>query len=348
MSRLVPQGRACLALIGWLVCACAGVRKEPVLKPVPDAEAVGIYHTVRPGENLYSICRAYGADLQEVAEINGIDDVGLIRTGQRLFVPDVAEPFQVPLPAREKVAMGPPLPPAEMGPPLPPAAMGPPAPLPRDSRQPRPPLMGPPPPPLEVGPPPPREVGPPLPLPEVVAAPPPSRNPQTPPASPGAPRPEAKPQAKPAEAKTVAKAEARPAEAKPGASIEKWIGQFIWPVNGTVSSHFGIRDGRRHDGLDIAAPEGTSIRAAASGTVLYSGNQQTGYGNLIILHHAQDMITVYAHNKVNLVKDGEAVKQGQEIAKVGRSGRVTKFHLHFEVRKRTKPRNPQFFLPKPS
>ena len=326
MSRLVPQGRACLALIGWLVCACAGARKEPVLKPVPDAEAVGIYHTVRPGENLYSICRAYGADVQEVAEINGIDDVGLIRTGQRLFVPDVAEPFQVPLPAVEKVAMGPSLPPAEMGPPLPPAEMGPPAPPPREPRQPRPPLMGPPPPPLEVGPPPPREMGPPLPLPEVVAAPPPSRKPQSPPASPGAPR----------------------TEAKPEALIEKWIGQFIWPVNGTVSSHFGIRDGRRHDGLDIAAPEGTSIRAAASGTVLYSGNQQTGYGNLIILHHAQDMITVYAHNKVNLVKDGEAVKQGQEIAKVGRSGRVTKFHLHFEVRKRTKPRNPQFFLPKPS
>ena len=210
--------------------------------------------------------------------------------------------------------------------------------------------MGPPAPPLEVGPPPPREMGPPLPLPEVVAATPPSGEPrpprqmgpplplpeiaatppswkpQTAPASPGAPRPEAKPEAR----------------------IEKWIGQFIWPVDGKVVSQFGIRDGRRHDGLDIAAPEGTSIRAAASGTVLYSGNQQTGYGNLIILHHAQDMITVYAHNKVNLVKDGEAVKQGQEIAKVGRSGRVTKFHLHFEVRKRTKPRNPQFFLPKPS
>jgi len=89
------------------------------------------------------------------------------------------------------------------------------------------------------------------------------------------------------------------------------------------------------------------VRAAADGTVLYAGDQQTGYGNLVILRHAQDMITVYAHNSVNLVSENQKVKQGEVIAKVGSTGRSTGPHLHFEIRKRTKPRNPLFFLPKP-
>ena len=130
-------------------------------------------------------------------------------------------------------------------------------------------------------------------------------------------------------------------------AINNWTGQFIWPVDGVLTSKFGIRGGRRHDGIDIGAPEGTEIKAAADGTVLYSGDQQTGYGNLIIIKHAQDMITVYAHNQKNLVKESDQVKRGQAIGKVGRTGRATGPHLHFEIRKRTQPRNPLFFLPKP-
>ena len=218
--------------------ACQKHPPPDMLKPVPDAEAVGLFHLVKPGETLFSICKTYQADLQEVAEINDISDADKLLVGQKVFIPDVeaAVAGDQPPPAGEK--------------------------------------------------------------------------------------PEKK------------------------VAIQKWTGQFIWPVEGVLTSRFGIRNGRRHDGIDIGAPEGTDIHAAADGTVLYSGDQQTGYGNLIIISHTDNMITVYAHNKKNLVKENDKVKRGQVIGKVGHTGRATGPHLHFEIRKRTRPRNPLFFLPK--
>jgi len=113
-----------------------------------------------------------------------------------------------------------------------------------------------------------------------------------------------------------------------------------------LTSRFGIRRGRRHDGIDIGAAEGALVHAAADGKVLYSGDQQRGYGNLIIIRHAGDMITVYAHNKVILVKEGERVQQGQVISRVGHTGRVSGPHLHFEIHKKSQPLDPLTFLPK--
>lgn len=121
--------------------------------------------------------------------------------------------------------------------------------------------------------------------------------------------------------------------------------RFLWPVRGDLSSIFGIRNGRRHDGLDIRAHRGTSIHAAAPGEVVYS-KRLHGYGNLILLKHSGNFFTVYAHNSVNLVKKGQKVGKGQVIGKVGSTGRATGPHLHFEVREGRKPRNPLFFLPK--
>ena len=118
-----------------------------------------------------------------------------------------------------------------------------------------------------------------------------------------------------------------------------------WPVpHGTVTSSFGPRRGSFHDGIDIAAPVGAAVRAAAKGDVAYSGSLP-GYGNVIILRHGTGYATVYAHNDQNLVEEGQRVNQGQLIATVGRSGRTSGANLHFEVRKDNVAHDPLQFLP---
>jgi murein DD-endopeptidase MepM/ murein hydrolase activator NlpD len=121
-------------------------------------------------------------------------------------------------------------------------------------------------------------------------------------------------------------------------------GRFSWPVDGKITSLFGIRNGRRHDGIDLSAKTGTPIKAAGPGKVVFSGRMK-GYGNLIIIRHRDDFFTVYAHNDKNKVGKGDNVKDRQTIATVGRTGRATGPHLHFEVRHGQKARNPLFFLP---
>ncbi len=122
--------------------------------------------------------------------------------------------------------------------------------------------------------------------------------------------------------------------------------RFIWPVRGQLTSRFGIRDGRKHNGIDIAAPEGTSVCAAAAGTVVYSDDKIRGFGNLIILLHEAGLKTIYAHNRENLVRVNEKVKQGQVIARVGSTGHSSGHHLHFEIRKGTAAVDPLAYLPK--
>ena len=221
--------------VGVFGLACQPKPPPKWLTAVPDAQPIGMYHRVEAGQTLYSICKKYSADLQEVAEINGIEEPSQIRVGQELFIPD-----------------------------------------------------------LDLG----RAK------------------------SPG-PRP------------------------RPKKQLAQLQGDFIWPVEGVVTSKFGIRRGRRHDGIDLSAPTGTPIVATADGKVLYVG-RQGGYGNLVILEHAHRVITVYAHNHKNLVKESQRVKQGQKIALVGHSGRATGPHVHFEIRLGTKPRNPLFYLPRPA
>lgn len=123
-------------------------------------------------------------------------------------------------------------------------------------------------------------------------------------------------------------------------------GRFMWPVPNfyKVSSHFGPRGRRHHDGIDIPAPSGTPIVAVDSGAVVYSGNGISGYGNMIVLSHGDDVFTVYAHNKRNKVSKGEKVRRGETIALVGNTGRSTGPHLHFEIRVKNKVRNPGRFL----
>jgi murein DD-endopeptidase MepM/ murein hydrolase activator NlpD len=123
-------------------------------------------------------------------------------------------------------------------------------------------------------------------------------------------------------------------------------GRFMWPVPHfyKVSSQFGPRGRRHHDGIDIPAPSGSSIVAADSGVVIYSDDGIRGYGNMIVIAHGDDLFTVYAHNKKNVVDKGDRVDRGDKIAEVGNTGRSTGPHLHFEIRVKNRVRNPAQFL----
>jgi murein DD-endopeptidase MepM/ murein hydrolase activator NlpD len=118
----------------------------------------------------------------------------------------------------------------------------------------------------------------------------------------------------------------------------------VIPLKGKISSEFGLRNGKPHKGIDISAEMGTPILATLPGEVAYVGNQR-GYGNVIILEHDNYIMTVYAHNEANLVREGDKVSSGQPIATVGNSGTTTGPHLHFEYRVKGVARNPRELLP---
>jgi len=121
--------------------------------------------------------------------------------------------------------------------------------------------------------------------------------------------------------------------------------RWHWPVSGPIIRDFAPRGRSRNNGIDIAAPKGAKVLAAAAGKVVYSGNGLRGYGNLVIIRHGGGFLTTYAYNEENLVKEDEDVKAGEPVALVGRTGAAKRFSLHFEVRRRTKPVNPLEVLP---
>jgi murein DD-endopeptidase MepM/ murein hydrolase activator NlpD len=122
-------------------------------------------------------------------------------------------------------------------------------------------------------------------------------------------------------------------------------GELDWPVDAPISSPFGPRDGRAHDGIDLAVPEGTPVRAACDGRVAYAGSKLRGYGNLVLLDHGAGLTTIYAHNSLLLVQEGQELARGSVIARSGNTGHSTAPHLHFEVRADGRPRDPLLFLP---
>lgn len=121
--------------------------------------------------------------------------------------------------------------------------------------------------------------------------------------------------------------------------------RFYWPVSGNISSPFGPRHGRAHEGVDISAPRGAPVRAARAGRVIYSNNGISGYGNMIIIRHSDAFATVYAHLSRMHVKRGQLVERGALIGKVGSTGRSNGPHLHFEIRNRRVPVDPLRYLP---
>jgi murein DD-endopeptidase MepM/ murein hydrolase activator NlpD len=120
---------------------------------------------------------------------------------------------------------------------------------------------------------------------------------------------------------------------------------FRWPVRGKVITTYGAKtNGKSNDGINLAVPEGTPVKAAEDGVVAYSGNELKGYGNLILVRHANGYVTAYAHASELLVKRGDTIKRGQVIAKSGQSGEVGSPQLHFEIRKGSSPVDPLQFL----
>jgi murein DD-endopeptidase MepM/ murein hydrolase activator NlpD len=123
------------------------------------------------------------------------------------------------------------------------------------------------------------------------------------------------------------------------------LGGMRWPVKGKIISEYGAKpNGLKNEGINIAVPEGTGVRAAESGVVAYAGNELKGYGNLVLIRHEGGWVTAYAHAKELFVKRGDIVKRGDVIAKAGQTGSVSSPQLHFEVRKGATAMDPLKFL----
>jgi murein DD-endopeptidase MepM/ murein hydrolase activator NlpD len=144
-------------------------------------------------------------------------------------------------------------------------------------------------------------------------------------------------------ASLAARIRAAQAPTSGGTTTPSGNGTFIWPVSGPVTSPFGMRWGRMHEGIDIGAADGTPIRAAGTGTVIYASWME-GYGNLVVIDHANGLATAYAHQSAIAVAAGQSVVQGQTIGYVGCTGHCFGPHLHFEVRVNGTPVDPLGYL----
>ena len=158
----------------------------------------------------------------------------------------------------------------------------------------------------------------------------------------------------------VAREPARPQRKAPGPKTPAAPGQyvlavpdfadagplFVWPIEGPVTSPFGRRRSGWHPGIDIKADLGTPVLAAAAGVVTVSGTEAR-YGRVIKIEHDGGFLTVYAHNTENIATIGDRVTAGDPIATIGRTGRATAYHLHFEIRRAGRVYNPLYLLPLP-
>ena len=152
-----------------------------------------------------------------------------------------------------------------------------------------------------------------------------------PPRAPGAPAPKTSPRKTP----------------PPPFPVPRYDGSWRWPLDaGVVSSEFGRRWGRAHEGLDIAADMRVPVYTVAPGKVLYAGDRLRGYGNVVIVRHDEDTVTLYAHNDSIKVKEQQSVKAGQVLALLGNTGKSTGPHVHFEIRVGNQAVDPRTKLPK--
>ena len=140
-------------------------------------------------------------------------------------------------------------------------------------------------------------------------------------------------------AKEVESTASLPAQPAPAAAADA---EFRWPAKGRVITGFG--GGASNEGINIAVPDGTPVKAAEAGTVAYAGSEVKGYGNLVLIRHDNGYVSAYAHNGEIDVKRGQRVTRGQLIAKSGQTGNVTSPQLHFEIRKGSTPVDPMKYL----
>ncbi len=279
-------------------------------------------YVVVAGDSLYRIARQHGTTVAALAEMNGIVPPYKIRVGQQLTLPGSAVDS-----AAAQVAT---LPPTTPGPTLPASGSS------KVTTEALPPPGGTSAPSPSSTPPGPASTASSTAV--VVALPPPAVNPAAPPtASTTPPISESSgtaPALAPIALAPPAASTSTQTAAIPPQPIGHGSGKFLWPVNGKIVSPFGAKDGGSHnDGINIAAPLGTPVRAADSGVVVYAGNELRGFGNLLLIRHADGWVSAYAHCDALLVKRGDQVKRGQVIGRVGQSGNVTAPQLHFELRK---------------
>lgn len=315
-----PCRRAAAIGMALLMAACASttvVREETGPRPAQrDASRAapatsgprGPTHIVQAGDTLYGIAFRNSLDWRDIARWNGIGEPYLIQPGQvlRLSAPRSASAVASAPVAPPPVASGPP--PMPRGP-AGSAATG--AQTPRST--------------------------PPTPAPAAVAA--------TPRPLPTPPMPA--PPATPATiAAPVAATVAPPTSTLTGpAGIAAFRpGQWQWPTQGQVVSRFAEGDKARQ-GIAIAGTAGQPVRAAAAGTVVYSGAGLVGYGELIIIKHSDEWLSAYGHNRRRLVAEGASISAGQQIAELGRTG-TSRDMLHFEIRRNGRPVDPAPLLPR--
>jgi murein DD-endopeptidase MepM/ murein hydrolase activator NlpD len=307
-TRVAMAGPAVVAPVAPEAYAPAAVAAPAQVRA---AEAGGGVHVVTPGQTLYSIARQYHTRPEQIAAANGLPSNTAVRIGQKLRIPGAGDgPAKTQLvaytPSDEK--------PAGVG--APPKPLG--KLVVKNDRT----------------------IAVPQSMAEAPALPPEPAAPAQPPAVaavPPAPPPAA---AAPTETPAVAAAAVDAAD-PPSANGTS----FRWPVRGRIISAFGSKpNGERNDGINLAVPEGTSVKAAEAGTVIYAGNELAGYGNLVLIRHADGWVSAYAHNSEILVKRGDKVARGQTIGKAGATGSVNAPQVHFELRKGAKPVNPLDYL----
>jgi lipoprotein NlpD len=291
-----------LTILLLFLFACAGPSIRKSEKPH------GVYHEVKKGETLWSISRAYHADLQDIAEINNITNPAAIAEGIVIFVPgadhviETTSHAELPTPPKEQTK----------------SAIKKPAPRVTEAKKP---IQALPVPPVSKAAtpekPPPQRQGAPVEKPYL-------HKQETPPYKPSSQKPDA------------------PVEPK----IEFDRNRFIWPLKGIVTSKFGIQpNGLKNNGIKISAGEGTSVMAAAAGEVAYASRVKY-YGETIIIKHDGHYSTVYTCLKDMKVNVGNHVKKGERIALLGLPENGDgQPNLNFEIRLDNKPRNPLFFLP---
>ncbi|MFO0997475.1 MAG: M23 family metallopeptidase [Alphaproteobacteria bacterium] len=274
-----------------------GALPRPIEKPVADG-AASREHVVQPGETVYSIARRYNVTAADLMRANAIPPAFTIKVGQHLALPDGAsaatDVARSDAPRPETQA-------ATQAPAASPAPSGGAAPAGHGTAASAPA-------PAE-----PAETSHSPALPELAYAPPIASRGDT---------------QNPEHA-------AAPATQPASLTPPQRSGQgFQWPVRGRVISDYGSKGhGLRNDGINIAAPRGTPVLAADNGVVAYTGNELKGFGNLILIRHANGWVTAYAHNDALLVSKGANVKRGQPIARVGATGNVREPQLHFEMRR---------------
>ena len=290
--------------------AAAGYRPATAAAPIAPATAgaatkvAASTHVVVAGDTLYSISRKYGVKVGEIAALNGLKPDAAVTVGQSLKLPQGATLAKVE-PATPAAPAAAPVKPIQV------ASTDPRMKIPAGSVSSQP-VAGS--------------------IPPVAAtlnAPPVPAAPQVPVV------------ARPTQDAASAGAAVDQAADSPSADGTS----FRWPVRGRIIASFGAKpNGEKNDGINLAVPEGTSVKAAEAGVVIYSGNELEGYGNLILIRHADGWVSAYANNKDLVVKRGDKIARGQVIAHAGMTGSVSAPQVHFELRKGAKPVNPLDYL----